>query len=178
MTTAVLVIDIQQALCRGEWAAFEVDRVIARINQVTERARQASAPVLLIQHEDDGPLRFSTEGWQLDPRLAVAPADIRIRKTATDSFHRTELQTQLQARGIERLVICGLQSEFCIDSTVRGALALGYPVTLVADAHSTTDNGVLTAAQITAHHNATLKNLESFGPRVAPTLAAQVRFDV
>jgi nicotinamidase-related amidase len=177
MKTAVLVIDMQQALCRGNWAAFEIDRVIAHINQVTERARQVGAPVLLIQHEDEGPLQFGSDGWQLDARLMVAPADIRIRKTATDSFHRTGLQTRLQALGVERLVVCGLQSEFCIDSTVRGALAFGYPVTLVADAHSTTDNGVLTAAQITAHHNATLKNLESFGSKATPVLAAELRWD-
>lgn len=99
MKKALLVIDIQQALCRGEWAAFEIDRVIANINQVTRRARRAGAPVFLIQHEDDGTLQFGSEGWHLDPRLAVVPADIRIRKTATDSFHLSDLQTQLQACG-------------------------------------------------------------------------------
>lgn len=66
---------------------------------------------------------------------------------------------------MDRLVVCGFQSEFCVDTTTRRALALGYPVTLVADGHSTTDNGVLSAAQISAHHNATLTNIVSFGPR-------------
>ena len=53
---------------------------------------------------------------------------------------------------------------------------LGYPVVLVSDAHSTLDNGVLTAAQIAAHHTTTLAHLESFGPRVTPVAAAEVRF--
>jgi len=74
-------------------------------------------------------------------------------------------------------VICGLQSEFCVDSTTRRALALGYPVTLVSDGHSTLDNGVLTAAQISAHHNQTLATLDSYGPRVTTVLAEDVRFD-
>lgn len=75
-------------------------------------------------------------------------------------------------------VICGLQSEFCVDTTTRRALALGYPVTLVSDGHSTMDNGVLSAAQISAHHNETLVNITSFGPRVRAMPASDVRFEV
>lgn len=177
MNTALLVIDVQQLLCNGDEAAYDIDRVIERINGVAVRARTAGAPVFMIQHEDDGPLRHGSDGWQLDPRLSVQPDDLHLRKTACDSFHHTELQALLHARDIERLVVCGLQSEYCVDSTVRRALALGYPVTLVSDAHSTIDNGVLTAAQISAHHTTTLAHLESFGPRVTPVPAAEVRFD-
>jgi nicotinamidase-related amidase len=178
MTSALLIIDVQKALCSGEWPAFDIDRVIGRINAVASKARAAGAPVFLIQHEeDDGPLQHGTEGWQLDERLMIEPGDVQVRKTATDSFHRTELQSLLQAHAVDELVVCGLQSEFCVDSTVRAALALGYPVLLVADAHSTLDNGVLAAAQITAHHNATLANVGSFGPRVTATPAAQVRIE-
>lgn len=178
MTSALLIIDVQTALCTGKWSAFDIDNVVDRINAVSGRARIAGIPVVLIQHEEDeGPLHFGTEGWELYERLAVQPADIRIRKTGSDSFYRTELHSVLQARGINNLVVCGLQSEFCVDSTIRGALALGYPVTLVADGHSTLDNGVLSAAQISAHHNATLANLGSYGPRVTTTASDQVRIE-
>jgi len=178
MKSALLVIDVQKALCSGEEAAFDIDRVIVRINAVIAKARAAGAPVVFIQHEEDnGPLQFGTEGWQLDERLSASPGDARVRKTATDSFHRTELQALLQSRGVGKLVVCGLQSEFCVDSTVRGALAHGYPVTLVADAHSTLNNGVLSAAQISTHHNVTLSNIGSFGPRVTPTAAADLRIE-
>lgn len=176
MNTALLVIDVQSALCTGDEAAFDIQRIIERINAVAAKARAVGAPVFVIQHEDDGPLEHGSEGWQLDARLSAQPDDISLRKTACDSFHHTELQALLQARGVEQLVVCGLQSDFCIDSTVRRALALGYPVVLVSDAHSTIDNGVLTAAQISAHHTTTLANLGSFGPRVTPTPAARVRF--
>jgi len=178
MKTALLIIDVQKALCTGQWSAHGMDEVIGRINALAGKARAAGAPVVLIQHEEsDGPLQADTEGWELDDRLAVQPGDIRLRKTACDSFHRTQLQPLLESHGVDALVVCGLQSEFCVDSTVRGALARGYPVVLAADAHSTMDNGVLTAAQITAHHNATLANLGSFGPRVAVTPAAEVRIE-
>ncbi|MGY4827644.1 cysteine hydrolase family protein [Sphaerotilaceae bacterium SBD11-9] len=175
MTTALLVIDVQRALCSGQWAMFDIDRVIARINSVIAQARAAGAPVVLVQHEEaEGPLQVGAEGWQLDERLAVLPTDPRIRKTASDAFHRTALHALLQSEGVDRVVACGLQSEFCVDSTVRGALAHGYPVVLVADGHSTLDNGVLSATQITAHHNATLSHLDSYGPRVTLRTASEV----
>ena len=176
--SAVLVIDVQRALCTGEYAAFEASLVIQRINEVLGRARAAGAPVILIQHESrGGALDSGTAGWQLAEGLRTAASDLFVRKTATDSFHETELQAVLQGLQVQRLVICGFQSEFCVDTTTRRALGLGYPVTLVSDGHSTMDNEVLSAAQITRHHNVTLANITSFGPRVTSIAACHVRFE-
>ena len=51
MNTAVLVIDMQQGLCTGVGAAHDCAGTIARINQVTQQAREAGAPVVFVQHE-------------------------------------------------------------------------------------------------------------------------------
>lgn len=179
MPTALLIIDVQQVLCSGSKPAFEVERVIDRINLVSRKARAAGALVVVIQHETQGTgeMDFGTDPWRLAPALWIEDGDVRIRKKATDSFHQTELQAVLQDRGIDRLIICGLQSEFCVDTTTRRALALGYPVVLVADGHSTVDNKVLSAAQITAHHNETLASIESFGPRVRALAAGEVKIE-
>lgn len=177
MKTAMLVIDVQEALCHGPYAAFEAAQVISRINAVAQSARQNSVPVIYIQHEaNDGLLEYGSDGWKLAEGLQAQPDDLYIRKRTPDSFHNTPLQARLLDLGVEQLIICGLQSEFCVDTTTRRALALGYPVTLIADGHSTLDNEVLSAAQITAHHNATLSNLTSFGPRVKAILAEQIEF--
>jgi nicotinamidase-related amidase len=176
MTTALLVIDVQTALCTGPLAAWEIERVIDRINVVSARARAAGAPVFLIQHEGDG-FVVGSYPWTLCERLKTDEGDISVRKTATDSFHRTELQALLEDRGVTDLVVCGLQSDFCVDTTVRRALALGYPIQLVEDGHSTVGNGLLDAEQIVAHHTLTLANIASFGVRVKPLPAEAVRFD-
>jgi nicotinamidase-related amidase len=167
MATAILVIDVQNALCYGEHAVFEAERVIERINHVSAKARSCGAPVFLIQHESPtGPLEPGTDGWKLARGVVVEESDVAIQKTTADAFHKTRLQSELEKRGVDRLVICGVQSDFCVDTTTRRALALGYPVTLVSDAHSTRANEVLDASQIAAHHAATLANITSFGPRV------------
>ncbi len=176
MPTALLIIDVQHALCHGAYAGFEADRVISRINLVSQRVREADGLVVVIQHESpSGALVYGSDGWRLARGLVTQPTDVFVRKQATDSFHQTALHALLQERGVNHLIICGLQSEFCVDTTTRRALALGYPVTLVADGHTTLDNDTLKAAQISAHHNETLANITSFGPRAVAVPAADVR---
>lgn len=176
MTSALLIIDMQQGLCEGEGRAFESDAVIARINRLAAQARSAQVPVVFIQHESTaGYLEHGTREWQLADGLQVEPGDLRVRKTTPDSFLNTELQALLDAHRVSELVVCGMHTEFCVDTTTRRALALGYPVTLVADAHTSAGNAVLTPRQVIDHHNATLTNISSFGPRVLAVASADLK---
>jgi nicotinamidase-related amidase len=69
MKHALLIIDVQQALCSGAEAAFGIDRVVDRINSVSTKARAAGTPVFIIQHkETDGSLQYGTEGCYPNPR--------------------------------------------------------------------------------------------------------------
>jgi len=165
MGRALLIIDVQQGLCEGEGAAWDNANVIARINRVAAHARASGVPVVFIQHEDATELVHGSRAWQLAEGLLADPDDLRVRKTTPDSFLRTDLQALLSARGVSELIVCGMHTEFCVDTTTRRALALGYPVTLVADAHTSAGNAALTPQQVIAHHNATLTNISSFGPR-------------
>jgi len=178
MSTALLIIDVQNIMCSGGYKAYAVDDVIARINVVSRKARNAGAMVILVQHEtQNGEMAYGTERWKLAPQLKVQTTDVLLRKTGSDAFLRTELQELLASRDIDKLVVCGMQSEFCVDSTVRRAMALGYPVTLVEDGHTTIDNGILSASQISQHHNKTLSSLESYGPRTTLVSAAEIQIE-
>ena len=87
MTTALLIIDVQQALCSGEYECFEIKRVIDNINDLSAGARDAGVRVILIQHEEAGsPLAHNAQGWQLAEGLETSPKDLRVRKTTADSF--------------------------------------------------------------------------------------------
>lgn len=173
--SALLVIDVQEALCHGPWHAHEADAMIDRINSVSGAVREGGGTVVFIQHENgDDPLAHGSAGWELAQGLRAHEADLRVRKTTPNSFLRTELESLLQARGILTLLICGLQSECCVDSTTRAALERGYPVTLVSDGHSSFDNTVLRAEQISAHVGLTLSSMSSYGPRVTLQTAAQL----
>jgi nicotinamidase-related amidase len=177
MTTALLIIDVQQALCSGEYECFEIGRVINTINDLSTRARQAGVPVVLIQHEEAGsPLAHGAVGWQLAEGLETSPKDHRVGKTTGDSFYQTNLQKLLPKEDFERLVICGLQTDYCVNATVRQALTLGYDVVLAGDAHSTVDNGNPTAEDIIAEHNKDLKRLTGSVARIDVEPAKDIHF--
>lgn len=176
MPTALIIIDVQQALCIGPAAVAEPARTIGNINGLARRARAAGAPVIVVQHEDGGDLAHGSDGWQLAAGLATGEGDTLLRKRGSDAFHQTDLHAMLKTRHVSQLVICGMQTEFCVESTVRRALALGYPLTLAADGHTTTDNQILPAAQIVAHHNATLANLGAYGVRASILACDAIQF--
>src|SRR5262249_26369831 len=102
--------------------------------------------------------------------------EVVIGKTASDAFDGTSLEAELHRRGVKRLVVVGMQTEFCVDTTCRRALSLGFDVTLVADGHTTRD-GVLAAADVIRHHNAVLPSLAHPTHHVNVVRGYHVRFE-
>lgn len=92
---------------------------------------------------------LSTLGW------ARGSTTIRVRKAECDAFYETGLDELLRDHGFQHLVIAGLVTELCVDSTCRRAVTLGYDLTLVSDGHST-HSSHLPAETIVDHHNRTL----------------------
>lgn len=176
MKSAVFVIDVQQGLCAGDGAAFQCAATIERINRVTSKARSAGALVIFVQHESStGYLEHGTAAWQLADGLEVEPSDVKIRKTTPDAFLRTNLEEVIRKAGVQKLIICGMHSEFCVDTTTRRALALGFPVVLISDGHTSAGNCAISPEQVIAHENATLANISSFGPRVTLITSADIQ---
>jgi nicotinamidase-related amidase len=175
MASALLVIDVQQALFEPHPRPGAAPEVLARINALSARARAAGVPVVFIQHEDAEMIR-DTPGWALAQELDVRDGDIRVRKSTPDSFHRTGLADMLGEHGIDHVVVCGYATEFCVDTTVRRAASLGYGVTLAADGHTTHDKPHADADRIRTHHNATLPAISSFGPRIVARPCGDISF--
>lgn len=176
-TSALLVIDVQQGLIDG----FEDDwsEVLPVISELTARARDAGAPVILVQHCGASamhPLNRSAPGWALHQAVNPQPDDVRLEKTWSDAFRDSELHDVLQASAITRVVLVGAQTEFCVDATARRAASLGYDVELVADGHTTSENGLLSREQIVAHHNQTLANLAVVESTIGVVSASDLTF--
>jgi len=155
--SALLIIDVQIGLVDG-LPAYRGPEVIATIGSLMAKARGCGAPVLFVQH-DGAPghrLEPQTAGWPIYPAIAPQTDEVVIRKRACDAFYATSLESELRRRGIGHVVVVGCMTEYCIDTTCRRAVTLGYGVTLVADGHTTADTETLSAAQIIEHHNGLL----------------------
>lgn len=173
--TALVIIDTQIGVVQD---AYKRDEILENINVLLERARSSAIPVIYVQH--DGPegddLAPGASGWPIHPAVAPREGEPIVRKESPDSFHLTNLQEELQKRGIKNLVIAGGQTEVCVDTTIRRSLSEGYDVVLAGDAHATFDNDTLTAEQIIAFTNSNLRGLWAAGQRVKVKLASEISF--
>jgi nicotinamidase-related amidase len=159
--TAVVVIDVQVGMFDPSDPVYQGDELLTKISHLLAKARQAHIPIVYIQHgsEREGhPLKYGTGGWQIHPSIAPQQGDTIIEKTMPDSFYKTNLHHHLSTHSIKKLIIAGIQTELCVDTTCRQACSLDYDVTLVTDAHSTWNTELLTAPQIIAHHNSLLSD--------------------
>ena len=179
--TALLVIDVQSGVVDWSQPTSEgSDEVLARINDLLAKARAAGNPVIYIQHdslEKDSRLTPGLPGWQIHPAIAPAAGETVIHKNACDSFFETPLQSELDALGIKHLVVAGCQTQYCVDTTCRSAVALGFDVTLAKDAHMTTDTETLKATQIIAHHNETLNELDAGRHMIRVVETSEISFE-
>jgi nicotinamidase-related amidase len=175
MDTALLIIDAQVNMFEPE-PVYQATEVLAILRRLIDKARAAGAPVIFVRHngaagEPDEP---NTSGWEIHREIAPMAGDVIVDKHEDDAFYQTPLAGILAAQGIRHVVIGGMLTECCIDTTVRRAKSLDYAVTLAADAHSTHPEyhpGSLTAEQVIAHHNNVLTGFASVLP------AAEITFE-
>lgn len=140
--TALLVVDAQESFRsrQADWAATANPAVLENIGRLVESARLAGDLIVWITHAEPG------TGGAFDPELgfvrivddlAPAAAEPQVLKTSINAFTTTNLQQQLVQRGIRRVVICGIRTEQCCETTARVASDLGFEVEFVIDATTT-----------------------------------------
>lgn len=140
--SALVVIDVQNGVVAD---AHDRDGVVARIADLVELARSQSVMVIWVQHSDDELVKGS-DAWNIVDGLRPQSDEPVVHKSYNDSFEETTLESDLAQRGVGRLVVTGAQTEWCIRSTLHGAIARGYDALLVSDAHTTGDLSATTPA--------------------------------
>lgn len=153
--TALLIIDMQIGNFSEPDPVYEGNELLAKVKSLVAKARSTQIPIIYVQNNGGkgDPDECGTSGWEIHPTIQPAEGDVVIQKRTPDAFYETNLHHELKSRKIKKLIIVGLQTEYCIDTTCRRAFTLGYEVTLVKDGHSTWDSSLFTAEQIIAHHN-------------------------
>lgn len=161
MSLALLILDIQVGNFIDPQPIFNGDKLLSKIKSLVIKMRSAESTIIYIQNNGStgDPDEPGTVGWEIHPFITPHKSNLVIQKSSPDSFYGTSLKKELDSRGIKKIIIVGLQSEYCIDTTCRRAFSLNYEVILVQDAHSTWDSELLTAEQIVNHHNSVLGGL-------------------
>jgi nicotinamidase-related amidase len=156
MKSALIVIDMQQGSFTEASPKHDASGLVLRLNRLADAVRNAAGIVIFVQQ--DGPEgdahHPSQPGWPLLEDLDVGANDLIVRKTSCDAFLGTALEAVLTEHAVERLIVTGCATDYCVDTTVRSALGRGYPTVVPADGHTTSDRPHLSAEKIIEHHNA------------------------
>ena len=142
MKKALLIIDVQNDYFpNGKCQLYKPEVALNTIKDLLEHFRKQDLPVIYIRHESIQGTFFipNTDGVQIHNDIKPLDTETVIVKHYPNSFYETNLQNKLIENGVMELVVCGMMTHMCIDTSVREAKDLGYYVTLIADACATKD---------------------------------------
>ncbi|HEL1973618.1 TPA: cysteine hydrolase [Streptococcus suis] len=145
MKSALLVIDIQNLLVEEKPYAIE-ERLALWQDSIT-KARQAGIEIIYVRQNDE---EFATgsHGWGVHPAVAPLVGEKIVDKRYSSAFKDTNLQAYLDEQGIERLIVMGMSTNFCIDTTIKVAFELGYTVAVIKDGTTTPYTADLPAKEL------------------------------
>lgn len=135
MKTAFIIIDVQNILVE---TGFETEKLLEKIAYLQEQARKQQIEIIYMQHIET-PEAFISKDWQLSPQLKRLANEKVFQKKYNSIFKETGLKEYLDKQGIEKLILCGMQTEYCVDTSVKVAFEYGYQLVIPEGAVTTFD---------------------------------------
>lgn len=155
MTTALVVIDMQQGFLDPFWGpTTNHPQCEQNVSRLIDQWTAEGEPIVVVRHDSTNPhspLHPGNPGNRLtDPVAAVEPA-LFVVKTVNSAFYgEPDLEQWLREARISRIVVCGIQTNMCVETTARMGANLGFDVVLALDATRTFDltgpDGAVTSA--------------------------------
>lgn len=143
MNTALVIIDIQNDYFpHGKCELFQAEQALTVTKKLLEHFRTKKLPIFYVQHISPENATFflaNTKGVQIHKDIEPLRSENIIVKHMPNSFYETTLHEKLSTLSINNLVMCGMMTHMCVDTSVRAAKDLGYYVTLISDACATKD---------------------------------------
>ena len=148
-TTALIVIDLQRGIVARQCGPHASADVVARSARLADAFRENGATVVLVNvayskdrrdlltppvDSPNPPAQLPPDWSQLVPEIGPRDGDILVTKHQWGAFYGTELDLQLRRRGVRTFVLCGIATNFGVESTARDAWERGYAIVFAEDA--------------------------------------------
>jgi len=159
-TTALVVIDLQKGIAGRPTQPHTAQDVVKNAGRLVQAFRKNTMPVFLVHvvHAPETMLKVQSDTsferptvlppeWsEFVPEIAPVPSDVVIAKKQWGAFYGTELELQLRRRGMDTIVLCGISTEYGVESTARFAYEMGFQQVFAEDA--------MASGSADAHHAA------------------------
>ena len=150
----LLVVDMQRALTEDE-ELYDAEAFMDRNVRLIDAARKNKVEVIFVQHDAGEGSGFSAgdEGYEIDPRVAPKEGEKVFVKTINSCFGNKDFKAYMEQQEDKRLMVIGLQTNYCIDATVKSAFERGFDVIVPEGTNSTFDNDYMTGETTVAYYN-------------------------
>ena len=149
----LLVVDAQTLITTPDLYAY--DRFVDTVSQLIRAARQHGVEVLYIRHDDgpDAALTPGKPGYDVYEAFAPLPGERVYDKRVNSPFRDTGLLEYLRSVGETQLMVCGLQTDFCIDATIKCGFEHGFRMIVPAYGNTTVENAYMSGEESYRYHN-------------------------
>lgn len=151
--SVLLVVDVQTALIEDH--PYNETKVIDNIKSMVTAARQNGKEVIYVRHDDGkgGDLEYGTDGWQIFHEIEPNDNEKIFEKQYNSAFLKTGLAKYLESKSINTIILVGLQTEYCIDTTCKSAFEHGYKIIIPEATNTTFDNEFLSGQKLYEFYN-------------------------
>jgi nicotinamidase-related amidase len=145
---ALIIIDFQTALIKDK--PYNIKKVTKNIQALIQFCNEKEIEIIYIRHNDGnhGDLKYGSKGWQIDKSIEPQNGEKIFDKEHNSAFKDTGLKEYLDQKNIKKLILAGMQTEYCFDTTCKVAFEFGYEIILPEDANTTFDNEYLDAKSL------------------------------
>ena len=149
----LMVIDMQKGLVDEE--LYDYDNFVDRTTQLIEAARKNNVEVIFVQHDagSDSGMTVGDEAFEIADQVRPKPGEKVFVKTINSCFGNTDFKRYMGQQRDKRLMIIGLQTNYCIDCTVKSAFERGFEVIIPEGTNSTFDNDYMTGETTYRYYN-------------------------
>ena len=156
MTTALVVIDLQKGIVARDTKPYTSADVVTRAAKLADAFRERKLPVVLVHvvfakdrsdalkqpvDSPNPPAQLPSDWSDFVPEIGPRDGDIIIAKKQWGAFYGTDVDLQLRRRKVDAIVLCGIATNFGVESTARDAWERNYEITFAEDAMSGLDDG-------------------------------------
>ena len=149
----LLVVDMQKGLVDEDLYAY--DTFTERTAGLVDAARKNHVEVIFFQHDagPDSGMSVGDEDFEIIDRIAPTEEEKAFVKTINSCFGNREFREYMEQQKDKRLMIIGLQTNYCIDCTVKSAFERGFEVIIPEGTNSTFDNDYMTGETTVRYYN-------------------------
>lgn len=152
----LLVVDTQDMIVTKE--LYQYDKFIGNVKQLLDCARKSDVEVVYVRHDDGFELTKGVDGFEIFHEFAPAANEKIFDKHVNSAFRGTGLVEYLRSKNQSQVMIAGLQTDYCIDATIKCGFEHGFEMIVPAYCNTTVDNEYLTAEKSYQYYNEKMWN--------------------